>query len=317
MPEDEEEQPVVHLPTPPVFNVKRVFDVRDRLLTLVLDSWVGTVPVGDSFSTMVEQVRTHLNASGPTIEHYPLRDSMKYLAGREMTQRLLHELAWRLAGNMDRLRTSRVVNAWSNQEGVEWVPLQVVATRYEIKKRQGSKFGRAGRTMRFAILAGSPCPMQITQWWSNEKIDVVAYAVGFKRKPPMYKADHSELMSLRFLGLIDPARSTREPGFFHVSCPTSFLEYNRAVIRQRRRIRFQCPQGYEHHCHVCPHGARSCEAAVHPEDYEWKSCTACGKESWFDTDPAFVNDYCIHCQPMITAGLPIKRAEPDKPQESK
>lgn len=309
------EESKAKLPSLPVFNLPQVFRSRDRLMDLVLDAHVGTVAVGDAFRNLVRAVQRELLGSDSPAEELALGASMRYLAGLELTKKALFELAWRLAGNVERLRDGLPVHPWCRQEHVEWVPVQVVATRYAIQKKPHEKHGRAGRTMRFAVLAGSPCPMHLTQWWSNEKLNVVAYAVGFKRRPPMYKADHAEIMSMRFLALIDPARSTREPGFYNVGCPSSFLAYNRALIKKRRRIGFSCPEGFEHQCHQCPLGVRSCEAACHTEDYEEKDCPACGRSWWFDTDRSFVNDNCVRCQPLISAGIPVKR-EPS-PEEKK
>lgn len=300
----------VPLPPLPKFNVVRVFETRDRLMDLTLDAMAGTLAAGLDFEAMVEAVRRALNSGGDAIEHLPLFNSMRYLVGREMTPKLLRELAWRLAGNLGPLKAGAPVPPWARQTVPEWVPVQVVATRYAIQKKPHEKRGRPGRTMRFLALAGTPCPGTMTQWWSNEKIGVVATAVGFRRKPPLVMADKAELMSMRFAALVEPARSQREPGFYHVACPPAFMEYNRALIRKRRRIRFECPEGFDHPCHLCHLGARSCEAAVHPEDYEAKPCPSCRRTWWFDTDTGFVNDHCVQCQPLVSAGIPVKAAPP-------
>ncbi len=298
------------LPPVPVFDVGRVFRLRGRLMDEVLDGFVGSVLTGDALQSMAELLRRKLNGSRGGIEHMQVLSSVRYLGGLEVTEGQLRELAWRLAGNVDRLRSGRSVVPWSRQEGREWVPVQVVATRYAIRKKPQEKFGRSGRTVRFRVLAGTPCPVEMTQWWSHSKSDVVAGELGFTRRPPLYKADQGELMGMRFAALIDPAQSTREPWFFHVHCPPSFRAYNRALIKLRRRIGFSCPEGYEHHCFQCPVGARACPAACHPEDFEARDCPHCGKLSWFDTDAKFVNDGCINCQPLLSAGIAIKREPP-------
>lgn len=302
-----EEMPKRQLPKVPVFNISRVFEIRDRLMDLCLCSYVGTVPTGDEFERMVEDVREVLDRSKDKVDHYSLHASLRHLAGQELTEARLYDVAWRLAANLKTLKEGIPVPPWVRQQFEEWVPVQVVASRYAIQKKPYERHGRSGRMMRFKILSGSPAPLEITQWWSNSKIDVVAYAIGFRRRPPMIKADGSELMSMRFAVLIEPGLSLREPGFYHVSCPPSFMEYNRELIKLRRRIGFECPEGYDHQCYQCPLGVRSCVAACHPEDYEEDVCSACGQNWWFDTDPGFVNDYCIRCQPLISAGIPVKR----------
>jgi hypothetical protein len=307
MSDETEEAPLLK---PPVFNIPAVFELRTRLMDDVLHFRTGTVLAGGAVDDLVESLHQAMSGHGTVVERLTLHHSVRYLVGRELSRRNLTELAWRLAGNTKRLKGGLPVTPWSSQPEKEWVPIQVSANRYAIKKRPHEKHGRSGRTMRFRILAGTSCPMEITQWWSNEKLDVVAYAIGFKRKAPMHKADQSELMSLRFLGLIEPSLSPREPGFFHVSCPPSLMTYNRDLIKKRRRIKFSCPEGYEHQCHQCPLGVRSCEAATHAADYEEKLCPACGKNWWFDTDTGFVNDNCLHCQPLLSAGIPVKRDPP-------
>ncbi len=286
----------------PVFDVPRVFRVRDRLMTDVLDDLVGAVAVGGVFQRLVEELHRALDVS-----ELAVADSARYLLGTELTQVGLRSLAWRLAGNIGTLRTGIGCPPWTRQLRDEWVPVQVAATRYAIKKRPTDKYGKSGRAMRFTFLAGTPCATQVTRWWSNEKINLVADSIGFKFGGKLFKADQSEFQSLRFVVLVEAVKSAREPDFFHVACPGAFLEYNRVIIRQRRRIRFDCPEGYEHECHVCPVGARTCSAACHAEDYREGECAGCGRVWWFDTDPKFVNDFCIHCQPLATAGVPLKK----------
>ncbi len=308
---DEPEDVPVKLPRTPVFNIPKIIQARNRLMDMVFDACVGTVPDGTRFERMVDDARDVL--AHDKIEHHPLHASLRHLVGQEMTEKRLFEVAWRLAGNLRQLKDGQAVTPWVRQAAAEWVPIQVVATRYAIQKKPQEKYGRSGRTMRFKVMAGTPCPAEIIQWWSNEKLDVVANAIGFKRNSPLYKADQAEFMSMRFVGLVEPRLSDRGPSFFHVGCPPSMLEYNRDLIKMRRRIDFACPEGFDHACHLCPLGVRSCEAAVHPEDYAEGPCPACGRTWWFDTDPGFVNDNCISCQPLVSAGIPVKKEPPRAP----
>jgi hypothetical protein len=250
-------------------------------------------------------------------EACPVLDSVRYLGGRELDEPMLVDLAWRLAGNVARLRAGHACQPWARQTEVEWVPAQITGTRYAIKKRPGQRFGQSGRAVRLRFLAGTPCGLTVEQFWSNEKADVIADSLGFARKPPYHKAHHAELGSMRLMALVEPARSQREPGFHHVACPPAFKAYNRRLIRMRRRIGFACPEQFEHECSACPRGARACPAACHPTDFVLKPCPGCGRaDQWFDTDPGFVNDYCVHCQPLASAGIPLKVLAAAPPPEA-
>ena len=252
-----------------------------------------------------------LTFGGKNVPVEAVRESCMSLGGQALTARKCRELAWRLAANLETLRAGRPVTPWVRQDEPEWVAVQVTGARYAIQKRAADRRGRPGLDMRFTVLTGTPAATTIAEFWSDQKVDAVAYNIGFKRKPPMYKADRTEVFGCRFWALVEPRLSLGGPKFYRVHATPAFEASNAALIKKRRRIKFPCPMAYTHECHRCPVGAGGedrCPAATHRADYEFKKCETCGRENAaFDTDPAYVNDYCLRCQPLISAGLQVKR----------
>ncbi len=303
--EPEEPEPQA-LPPVPAFPLVRVSKLRKELAEVALLRFYGCPIRGDNFQSLAATLAKSLKLKGAARD--ALADSLRYLLGRDFDMDVGRELAWRLAGNLERLKAGEPVPPWTAQRGLEWVPVQVTGGRKSWKKAEKGRM-RFGWTYLFTVLAGSPTGRDIRQWWTTDKAAVVGARLGFSRKPPYHREDMDELVGLRFCALLDPKLSDRGPGFHHIHCPSTFEEYNREVIKKRRRIDFACPEGFPHSCSQCFVGTRECPAAVHRETYVSKYCTGCGREWWFDTDPRFVNDYCIHCQPRAESGIELRFLE--------
>ncbi len=298
---DSTEEEVV-LPKPPKFNLPVILRAR-TILYDILSTCSASVAEGNNFLATARRVSESLGLDFTC--NRVVEDSLRCMLGRTLNMPECLALAWRIAANVNRLKTGRSVLPWTRQSVEEWVPVEVVGTRYHIQVRNGEKHGRPGRAFKFQILAGSSAGMLVSQFWPNSRTDVAAYHIGFKRRPPYIKLDSSELMSFRFLALIDPRLSDRGPSFFHTLCPPGMISYNQQLIRMRRRVNFACPNDYDHQCSECPVGVDQCESAVHPETFEARECPSCGRLAWFDPDKNYINDFCISCQPFKSAGLPV------------
>ncbi len=283
------------VPVPPAYDLGAIFTLRDRLADYALLEVYGCPLVGETFARAVHLVARSLPAD---VSPQALRDSMSSLLGQELTRRLGFELAWRLAGNLPALRAGHPTLSWQLQDKMEWVPLQVLASRFTMQRQ------RPGQTFRFQLLAGSPCPARTTAYWSRSLCSFLAPRLGFSsRRGKLPWRDGSEFVQLRLLGLLEPRYSRGQPGFRMIHCPPSLLQYNRRVLRLRVRQGFTCPHAYVHPCCQCPVGYRECPAGVHPYNFELRACSGCDQETWFDPDPNFRSSLCIHCQPLRDAGL--------------
>ncbi len=299
MPPDE--GPVV-LPSVPVYSLATIGKVRKHISDAILFPLYGCHLEGDAFEYAVGKVAQYLKVEDRALE--ALRKTMSVLAGKELSLESAQLLGWRIAGNIEKIRGGDPAMPWIVQRGPEWVPMQITGGRRFWQKRQKGP-AKFGWTYLCSVLAGSPTGTDIRQWWSTEKVMVVASCLGFSRKPPYHREDMAELVGLRFYGLLEPKLSDRAPGFFHIHCPTSFSQYNRGVLKLRRRIDFVCPSGFDHPCHRCFVGAKECPAATHRETYIARPCPGCKREWWFDTDPRFLNDHCVHCQPRFDSGMSL------------
>jgi hypothetical protein len=296
------------LPPVPVFNLAQIFSSRERIVDKIFYLFMGAEVTGEVIHALAEHLRALFKL--PPSCHPAALDSLRCLAGRILDKRLSAELSWRLAGNIAALRKGLAVVPWSRQASPEWVPVQILSSRYFIRKRSGKGQGEAGRNFHYRFLAGSPCPGIMTKFWSKKALDFAARHLGFTTvRQGLSKRHDLEMTSMRMLVLLEPHLCRRGPGFRHFYCPGSFVEYNQAIMKQRRRQDFVCPFGYGHECFQCPEGLAECGAATHPSSFEVKMCSGCGEQAWFDTDPRYVNEYCVQCQPMADSGLTPKPKE--------
>jgi hypothetical protein len=216
--------------------------------------------------------------------------SIRYLVGQRMTEALLTEVAWRLAGNVTRLRRGIAVPPWNRQADEEFVPVQISGVQ---KLR---RFNKLYVEWSARVLAGTSVGLTVSKTWTDKFTRAVAQRLGFS-KPWLAGAFESpyELYGMRFYVLIEPRLCTSTPGFETLWYdsdeqkirPHSFYEYNRMLIRMRQRPDdlFSCPQNLPHSlpCHLCIFGAEHCPAATHGRTYEQRRCDACNRdEAYFD-----------------------------------
>lgn len=295
------EETVVELPRLNSCDIDLVLRLRNKLSEILQFELEGQILTGRVFFRLVDLLLENLPIS---VWPPALEDSVRHLAGRPCSYELMRETCHRLAGNLVRLRHRRPVVPWDCQRHSEWVPVQVMSSRYSrIKTKTGS---RTGHSFVFKILAGTSCPRTIVKFWSGRQCAFFAPRLGFSRpwrdkddNPAPYPYSSArELVSLRFYALIEPSLSQSEPGFKHMGFPASVLEWNREKMQQRlRRLPGRaCPVGYPNTfpCHRCHIGFDRCKAAVHRVTYVSKTCRSCGKEAFFD--PEVSDAVCINCR---------------------
>lgn len=273
------------MPDYPTYNIQQIVDMRDRLVDKVFLPRFGTSPSGEVFQRLVHDLLGAL-PKGPTFS--AVNETARGLAGRELDLPMCERFAWRIAANIRTLKAGRPVYPWAGQSEDEWVPMQVIRAYLTRGRRK-----QLGHHLDFRVLAGTPATMRISKFWSTKVTGPVARYLGFSKLSGKYPfACTDQFVGLRFYGRLEAARSRDEPFFHEIDCPQAFVDWNRAILRQRLRIE-PCPFGWMHACHECVVGYQQCNAATHPVDYTQQHCNDCGQVAYFDPDISL--ERCIQC----------------------
>lgn len=273
----------------PSFNLPQVIALRDRMLD-GLAPHIGTAPEGPEFERFVDDLFLLLPEG---IKYEIVYESAAPILGKELTKKMVFELAWRLAGNLGKLKQGIVVYPWNGIKQPEWMPIQVIGA-----DRTRTIKGEFAYVYKLRVLAGSACPVVFWKTWTTKACAYIAGKIGFsapwKNRP--YR-DGYELVSMRFLAEIDPALCRdNQPGFDKVHCTGALLSWNRDILKARAHIDPPCPYDFSHFCYQCPVGYDQCMAAVHPKTYERKMCPICNKETWHDPG---ANMVCVSCRDTV------------------
>jgi hypothetical protein len=274
----------------PRFNLTTIFKLRDKL-SYNLIQHVGTKPIGKEFEKFVDDVYKLLPSG--ELQYSILYESCAYLLTKELTKYHIDEFAWRLAGNLERLKANEIVRPWQLKDISEWVPVQILAA----DKTKTIK-NEYAHLYRMRVLAGSPCPMIISKTWPYKVCSFIASKLGFSKpwKDNPYRDGH-ELVNTRFLVEIDPKHCRGSPGFDRVHCMPSHLKWNKLLLKARAHIDPPCPYNFTHFCYQCPIGLDRCIASTHPRTYHLKMCSICNQETWHDPAPI---EICISCKDKST-----------------
>jgi hypothetical protein len=255
------------------------------------------------------------NLSSRILSRIVIEAVRKHVAGTQLDKRGLYEFCWRMAGNERRMMDGRHVLPWTGQPMKEWVPAQVIRAR---ARRGGARASKLGYEFYFQILAGTPCPQIITQWWSLRKCRYMACRKqpdgrpngwGFSRRrgqrlnaaPVLYPyLDPRQFVTLRCDLLLEPELSDEAPGFRQFGFTSSLETYNREQQkwRARRDRQHACQEKFDPRdvpCHLCPIGLEHCRAAVHRKTYIYQPCPECGQaDQPFDPDDS--SKACVECR---------------------
>jgi hypothetical protein len=286
------------------YRLQQLLERRDELIEVLQFEYEGRSPGGPEFKRFVGIVAEKLPR---TVDLDTLEESLAFDAGRIFDEQTIRTLAHRIMGNLPRLSNRQPVLPWTRQPIAEWVPTQILDCR-----RWTTKEGRPGALFACKFMAGTPCPRIVTRWWSLKQCAFYSRGFGFARprsgRDPgdkrFFYIVPEQLVTLRFQALIDPQLSREDPAFAEVEFPkgVNFLGWNKAQIRRRARIGFDCPLGHDLSCQRCWKGYVSCPAGTHRVDYVKRPCPVCQKQdAWFDPDsPAKA---CVNCQRTYAAEL--------------
>lgn len=273
----------------PNINLGGVEQLRDRLYEHVFQTYEGTEIKNDVFVELVDRVRLRMH----TVPRRVLELSMLTLLGRSMTFNLAMGTAWRLAGNMPRLKNSVPIDAWTRQAEAETVPVQIIEVR-----RQRNRWNKQGYELRKRIMAGTPAGELVMRWVSHDYACYLAFQIGFSRKinkgvVRLYTDAH-ELTSMRLFVRLDPVFSKDgQLTWRQWGISTPLKRWNQEVMLARQKVTPPCPIAARHPCKVCYLGTDACIAGCHPRTYEQRQCVQCKALAY--CDPANKLGWCINC----------------------
>lgn len=260
--------------------------------------------VAETFHSFVDTLHRELPNN---ILRDTVLNSVKSVLKKTLTDQMLHDTCWRLAGNLERLLDQKPVPVWSRQTEFEWIPAEIC----EVKTLK--RFNRLENQIVFASLAGSIVPLQLVQFWSQRKTHYLAtyrdqkgLGFGFSRSKinrrgeqvnRMLFYDVRQFYGLRCLLLLDPTRSKDDPYAFEIGHSSSLMKYNRDLLFYRDRLSNPCVRGLpdSQECFTCPFGTDKCYLATHPVTYTTGECPRCGAKGFFDPAEQDHVGICVNC----------------------
>lgn len=309
---------------PPVVPVvaAKVLQLQKELEESTFFPFYGLSVVGDVFIGLVEEVK---QTALPAGDIGVFTQTCLNLAGKDFTRVLGADLAWRVAGNLPRIKGNAKkgilplpVPPWTGQADREWVLaeiLRVEGSQRRFKPKDASQapgadgfVKRSGVELTFRLMSGLPAGRVVKKFWSYERVDMSKVDLGFDRfNRARYSnnfvgvshtyQDAAELCGMRLQVLVEPAKCTPDTvAFDEIYGTASTLAWNRRLTEMRARHEFKCPKGYpdEFDCYRCPVGRDSCSAACRPTSLNQAPCAGCNnRHAWFDV--AVSNQECLGC----------------------
>jgi hypothetical protein len=300
----------------PSISIKKVLAARIKIAE-VCNLHRGALVTGEAFNHLVSSVHQEIL----TTDLRAVANSMRSVAGRHLTDDVIDELSWRLAGNLHRLAKGMTVAPWTSQAEKEWATMQVSQVirkfrRYKAKTEEQAalagadgKVSKAGILLKFRILTGLAAGRSSEKFWSDTMCEMLKSEFGYDKwnrarrsrnvgtRPSWPFLAYGEFFRLRLQVLVDPELCQfGEVGFQEVRGTAATKKWNREIMRMRLRDGFVCPAGYseDFSCHLCPIGLGKCKAACHALDYQTSDCEVCHKtDRFFDVDIS--ETHCVDC----------------------
>lgn len=268
------------------FSYRRVIHRRDALLNRAMRPYVAARLIGATIGDLCNDM---LSEMPPTVSRDALFESLRVFAGEQMSRKMAFEMAWRLAGNIDRLIEGRPVLPWNRQIYNEIVPVRVEYMRPEKRK------DNSGYVLYCRALAGSPCPTVFPKFFSKRSCNAMARTLGFSAPWGLYPfKDPMYFVNLMFFAHIEAEKSKETPFFHEISCSSGLKSENKPRIEVRTRAK-PCPQRFQHQCAQCPIGYDRCPAGIHPKSLVKRPCTKCNADGFFEPDDED-SQVCMNCR---------------------
>lgn len=285
--------------------------VLQRILThrksfdSVLQRYVGSVLDEPMFLGL----RAGLETAGlKGVPRSTLERSMPDLLGNVLEAKDAAYLAYRLAGNMTRLRRGEPTPPWQYQPAAEAAVVQVLQLL-----RWPNRNKKPGFQVSMLILSGYAAGKTLKNFWSYELCRYVSTRIfGFssRRGAKPYHQPH-DLVRLYAAVEIDPDRSVSEPKYSRLIPRGELAKINQHRIglrltKNQPDAEYRCPIDFRGNCSLCPLGytpsetKRHCPLAVRPQTIEIRRCPSCrNDEAAFDPAVSVrVCDLCAEAQRM-------------------
>jgi hypothetical protein len=268
------------------FSYRRVIKRRDAVFGRAMRPYMEARLTGATIGDLTDDILAEMP---PTVSRDALFESLRLFAGTQLSRRTGFEIAWRLAGNLDRLIAGEPVLPWNRQIANEVVPVRVE------HMRPHKRFDNPGYLLHCRALAGSSCPLVFPNFFSRRSCFGIANTIGFSAPWGLYPYQHPMyFVNLMFFAHIEAEKSHEYPVFSEVSCNTSLKLENKAKIEVRTRAR-PCPRGFKHECNKCPIGYNECPAGIYPRTLVSRYCARCQQDAFFEPDDEEQQD-CINCR---------------------
>lgn len=297
---------------------KKYFDIvettqRVKNIKKVLREYIDRDLSKEDFKTMHKQV---LKVMPQDLLSQKVQDSLAHLFGRPLTEKIVNETAWRLAGNTEALRNGEVItqNVATSKQG--WCAMQIISCRPFLNNPRSRTNRVRGCRYTCLIVSGHAAGIVIEKFMSLRFVRYLCNELGFTAPFKSYPfKDERELFGMRFGGLFLSSLVTEgKPGFTETHVSPSMLKWNKEIIKRRYREGFTCSLNLSAEqlpCFRCWRGSESCVAATHTKDFEQDFCLFCNQESVFDPESAgYALDMCVNCQRQEdTTGVAVKKIE--------
>lgn len=276
----------------PAHNITQVMKLRMKLVEYA-EPFYGQPVTAQNFADLVQAARRLLPGE---LDQEVLRKSLQNLWHLPLARKDWDAAAWRLAGNLPRLRQGLPAPLWGGQPEPEWVPLQIDRVERRVRKKDETP----GAVLTFTALAGTPTGCKIERFWTVRFMRRIKQDMGFSRGHDASERVHqgkswivrnfpfrdsAEFVRLRLWGLFTPETCVSgKPGFMQIHTNSACREWNRKILVLRTRLEVPCPKGFSHPCHYCPIGYQECRAGCHRETYIYKTCAGCQREAWHDPE---------------------------------
>jgi hypothetical protein len=262
------------------------------------------------FFDLVRQVRKCLPAG---LSDQVIVDSISHLKGGLVTDNEVGETAWRIAGNIPLLKQGVPVCSTISMTHSGWGVVQVKSCRPFLLNPSSRHTRNRGCIYTLFVLTGPAAGKTIEKFLGLKYLKGISKALGFSapyKKTPF--KDERELFWMRFAGWFSPelARDNK-PSFSEVVVSSAMKNWNKNLIKLRKRIGFNCPISQPEAklpCYNCWMGKDRCSAATHGETYVVDVCGYCGSDSLFS--PSSSSDKCLNCvRYEDTTGREMSRKE--------